>query len=327
MGENEIPVVFRHLARRLRRENDLSDVTWAVVQTVPALGRDICRFFGVAVAPEYPLNVHREYPIGSGYHVDVAFVTRDRILLLENKLWDQQYHLEEYAETTRTQEEASLALISNHRLASSALELASQHRWQVKYWEDLLDFLCKQNYVEYQPLVEGYLAYVKGVCDLATIGLIRLEDSTLHSLRDLNILIKRVIESSGDAVGCKLYTSNPRGYGPSWSGWNYSLEKTHFGKPAWPLFGVDFTEAACICITLDEDWNPQIVPKLRPLVGSRDEVCEIGEYGDGIGFTLLADRYRSLNSLDREAQKKELEDFFLHVNRTYLGSSARHEGG
>jgi hypothetical protein len=322
MSEDEIRVVFRHLAARLSTEDDLSDVTWAFIQSVPALGRDICRFLGGGITPEEPLSVDRECPIGNGYRVDFAFDVRESLLLVENKLWDRKYHLEQYAEAIRSRQNTTLCLLSNHRLGSSILEVATRYKWRVKYWDELVNFLSKQGYDEAQRLVDAYLAYVREVCAMTPIGLVRLEDTTLRSLVDLTNLIKKIIESSRDALNCKLHPSQ-RDYGSSWSGRCYSLEKTRFGKSAWPFFGVNFGETPFIVVALDEDWNPEIVRAIRPLIGTQDEFGRVEEYkgGGGIDFILLPERYRMFNSFDQEAQEIELRNFFNHVNRTHLGSA------
>jgi hypothetical protein len=86
-SEDTVIELFRNLAIRRCSENDLSDVTWAMAQSDPSIGRALCDFFGVQCDAEEPLQIEREYPLGAGGRVDLAFTTprRSRIEVITSK--------------------------------------------------------------------------------------------------------------------------------------------------------------------------------------------------------------------------------------------------
>ncbi|MFX0196400.1 MAG: hypothetical protein ACFFCW_09785 [Candidatus Hodarchaeota archaeon] len=314
MSKNvNVALFLKKLGGRLSKENNLSDITWAIVQTVPAIGRDICEFFGVTTLPNEPMEVQREYPIGDG-RVDLAFITEKNTFLLENKIWDRNYHIQEYAEAACSIRNVTLGLISNHRLTSLDSELARRYGWKVRYWDEIVGFLSKREFGDSQPLVRGYIDYIKEVCSMVTIHKIRLEDSILHSLFYLNILIKKIIESSSHEHFEYRFYPAQRAFGPSCSGCYYLLTNITSRKVAYPFFGIEYSETPYIYVCLD-DWSKEIAQKFQSLINKRDDFCEIRKHNGEIDFLLLSKHYQSFNESNLDEQESILRNFFAHVNK------------
>lgn len=315
--------LFHQLARRMRSEDALSDLTWAVMQCVPAVRHSICAFHGASIPRDAPLVSVREYTLGPGCRIDFAFISENPVLYLENKLWDRDYHFVQYAAAIAGDEHVVRGLISNHRLSAADLHIAAQHGWHVKSWEDLVKHLAGQEFGSAGDLVKGYLKYVSEVCSMAHIAEIRLDRSVLRALRDLNALVARIVEKVGNRIQCRLYNQGgPRAFGPAWSGVYYELGNPRLGKLAYPFFGIDFSEDVRICVALDTDWNSDLV---RHLVGTlpehgatKDPRFVPRRYDDGFSFCLPDADYLRFSNLGPEDQENLLMEFFIYVNQEYL---------
>src|SRR5437660_7898412 len=108
-----VTTFFHELAERRNRENDLSDLTWALCETLPGVARSLCRFFGLGAPDSSTIRIEREFDLGNGCRVDFAWLVSGRPrLFVENKIYDQDYHIHEYANQLVNFAEASLALLS-----------------------------------------------------------------------------------------------------------------------------------------------------------------------------------------------------------------------
>jgi hypothetical protein len=93
-----VHIFFRHLADRRCRENDLSDFTWAICESVPDVARIISESVGAQVSEDSIIRIEREFELGGGYRVDFAsFVDKSPTIFVESKIYDRNYHLQQYA--------------------------------------------------------------------------------------------------------------------------------------------------------------------------------------------------------------------------------------
>jgi hypothetical protein len=87
---------FRDLASRHYKENDLSDLTWALGKNCDEFLKSLMVFFGFNFNPDLPTEIIREYFLGDGSRSDISIENGDSVFLIENKIYDRNYHVEQY---------------------------------------------------------------------------------------------------------------------------------------------------------------------------------------------------------------------------------------
>lgn len=114
---------FIKLSERFWKENALSDITWVLMENIDQLKRDFLNLFGFNIPKGTAIECQREFIIPkSNLRVDFAFSFNNNIFLLENKIWDYNYHIKKYSFATKNIEEFQnvyLGIITNHCIRPS----------------------------------------------------------------------------------------------------------------------------------------------------------------------------------------------------------------
>jgi hypothetical protein len=63
---------FRDLASRFYKENDLSDLTWALGRNCEEFLKLLVLFFGFNLSPDFPAEIVREDSLGEGCRSDIS---------------------------------------------------------------------------------------------------------------------------------------------------------------------------------------------------------------------------------------------------------------
>ncbi len=310
----EIKDFFVKLAER-SNENSLSDITWALMETVPKFKEDFLNFFKFEF--EYPLEVQREYIFeGTNLRIDFSLIAKDKIFLIENKIWDINYHIKDYSKAANKIKDYKFefGILLNHYMLPDSKKEADTFNWKVKTWQDLYNYLKKINYGELQFLIDGYLKYLWGVCDMVDIKQIKFSKETLISLCYLLRLIKKIIDSSShDDFVYKYYTTS-RAFSSIAVGFYYSITNNKSNKAAYPWFGIEFSEEPIIGIWIDKDWN-FFFDNCVTLMRIKDDYFTMEKYNDnGLDIVLLPELFNKFNQSNVAEQEEMLRGFFKHVN-------------
>jgi hypothetical protein len=250
-----ISQLFQNLALRWRNENALSDMTWAMAKSSETFRDILVTFFQFKLDRSYPTFVDdREKCIDVG-RLDLSIVNGPHFFIIENKIYDSDYHIPQYCETQRDGFEG-LGLITNHTLDSKALQEAAQFsKCKAKTWlefkkeleQQIANFSCEE-----RPCIEAYLAYVQEVCSMVDIQ--RIDWTRLQSLHHFVNLVKQELEKlEYRKARFKVYRD---GFWDGYSGQYYCLSIEGDEKPYYPWVGLSFKEKEpTIYFAFRKDWN------------------------------------------------------------------------
>lgn len=200
---NSIELFFSALSQRMcGKENNLSDITWAMCQASDAFRRAFLLFFFPNLDPNNVEDISREVTEGAS-RVDFYIRCKDEtVYLVEVKIWNRNQHFGRYEADFNVPSER-LGYIVNYEL--------QQELYTIHTWEEFYDYLGPLIPAGEESLWNGYREYVKGVC--CFIKLTHPIHSTDEDFRENMIyLIGRVIESiQNEAFKCSVYSGRTSG--------------------------------------------------------------------------------------------------------------------
>jgi hypothetical protein len=306
-GSSELNAFLEKLAdTAIGNEVLLSRVTLAALSVNPPLLKCIADQFEFDLDFSRPVEIEREYPLGDGSRVDLAFLQDDgdSIYLLENKIYDQDYHFE-YEMTPVGKKAKALGLVSAHKVLASHSE-----KWKVLTWNQVVGKLKTERFTEAQPLVDAFCKYIERVCQMLKIERIDTLGAQLQSLFFFCNLARAIIEEHKSAnYDCKLYPAG-RSCGPGWAGHHFQLTKGE--KHTYPWFGVLYADSVPkIAIHFEKDWCPQFstdgrFPRPNP------EMYEVSKK-DGTLIVMADARYEEFLRESKESQRYLLTSFFARI--------------
>ena len=201
-----LTLFFRSLADRFRRENDLSDVTWAMCEASGAFKRIWIRFFfGEALDPEAVTRIERE-AVSDDRGSRVDFLLRVRggdTYLIEVKIGDRNQHFGQYDRDYKIPPER-LGYITNYPLNNRKYKNVRQ--WSAFYYE-----LSKADGIpaEEQGLFQGYLEYLRSICGIVMLTE-KIEIDRMSALYALTLLVEELSAREGDRYVSKYWKSLDR---------------------------------------------------------------------------------------------------------------------
>ena len=214
----DVSKFFTALSERAYKENDLSDVTYAMCEADPVFKQFFLDFF----FKDQNLNakdctLYREvaYPDGSRPDLVVREKMCDknaRVYFVEVKIWDGSHHFAQYKNTLCNHE--NIGQVGNHfgYIANYAIEenqlsdadrevyrmMESQSR--VKTWGDFAEALKKD--FKNSPLVEAYLDYLLRVCPYDDFNIDEGDELNVVDhfkiVADLYLVISAIVEKNKD---------------------------------------------------------------------------------------------------------------------------------
>ena len=163
MSEN-LNLFFEAMSDRLKNENDLSDITYALCKADDVFRKFFLEFcFDESIDTD---DLIREYADGSS-RPDFYFIDKqNNERLIEVKINDRNQHFAQYNDQFP---KAKYAYISNYVVNREELSEDDKEAfssWKVKTWFDFYDKLSKATMVEGSELVNGYLQYLKSVINI-----------------------------------------------------------------------------------------------------------------------------------------------------------------
>lgn len=263
---------FSVLAERAYRENDLSDVTYALLEANRAFRQFFLDFFFPHEGLEgEKVVIEREHVIGDS-RPDFWIRNGNEVYLVEVKIWDGGHHFEQYhkilgEEGSKDGRWARLGYIANYSLCNVNIcedgvrQEASETGCGLHTWEEFAKRLESDD-CSGDPFVRGYLEYLKRVCSYDDFDL----SAWSKDLNDFNF-VKRFydgLESAIRSARCKVYGSSRLAFDRTRLGqffeWSYN------GKPVWGWLGAYYTNnGAELCVEFEdrEGWGHPVCEAVR----------------------------------------------------------------
>lgn len=188
MPNNDIELFFTYLSQRRHKENDLSDVTWAMCQASQDFFQEWIHFF----FPNLSIIecVDREIPAtkDSSRADFIISCKNDSIpYVIEVKIWDQNHHFGQYEKAYEI-DKSRLGYITNYKV--------SVEGYDIKQWADFHQYLTKkfQGNSRY-ALINGYCEYIKTTCNIISMDRV-IDINKMSGLYDLSIVLHNIVERS-----------------------------------------------------------------------------------------------------------------------------------
>jgi hypothetical protein len=254
---------FEKLSHRFRKENDLSDITWALGEACAPFQKLFIKFFFSDIDESSRVTLFKREHSDDDCRPDFYLKIDGKEFIIECKINDRNDHFAPY----RTQfPNARFGYITNYKLTQNDPEII------VKQWNDfkiyLEESLIYETDNEIIALINAYNRYLTNVCGLFKLKKMNL--SNLSSLHDFNNMIKKIVSTIDDHE-TSLYNQG-RNYDSNRSGQYFELKK---GKhQIWPWLGVYYNmDKVCIYIEFNKKWCENIYDKIDP-----DRFSIVGEF-------------------------------------------------
>lgn len=278
--------LLENISKRLSSENALSDITWAYAITSESFRQCFLKFFFADYeSSEKILSFKREYVRGNS-RPDFYIQTTRSEYIIECKIFDRNHHFDDYRKSFP---HSNFGYIANYKITN-------KENVQIRTWHQLHNFLQKEveslQGTEEINLFYSYLSYLKQVCNINTIKLMKLND--INSLIQLNLTIRKVLNENPDLDEID-YDGKVKNLDDYRYGKYYGLKKIVSNIKIWPYIGVYFNADKVVIYTeINEEWCTEAFNYLK----SENEL-RAGEYYD---IPYFDDDYRSSYSLELKKQ-------------------------
>ena len=154
---------FENLADRMRNENDLSDVTYALCKSNKDFQNLFLNFcFDENLDTD---DLSREYAEGDSrpdffFHDNTSKIE----YVLEVKIFDRNQHFKQYQERFPN---AKYAFIANY-------DFTNIEKWKIRTWKGFYNHLLNSEIIS-NPVISGYLQYLKSVTNIMEFKKINLK--------------------------------------------------------------------------------------------------------------------------------------------------------
>ena len=265
---------FKVLADRLYKENNLSDVTYALLAANSGFRKFFLDFFfpEAGLSPD-TVSIAREHAEPEGRPDFWIRAENGTVYIVEFKIWDGNHHFNEYVQILEKDENGGkdkasqrLGYIANYSLEDhkNAFGACSLHTWK-----EFEDALAGENVHDLQ--IQGYLEYLKRVCpnDDFDVGKWTFSLADFTHVKAFYAGLEAAIEAVDKGADCKLYTRSSRDFkNKEWMG--RFFEFTY--KPqqrVWAWIGVYYTnKGAELCVEFEDraGWGRPVCDAYRSAV-------------------------------------------------------------
>jgi hypothetical protein len=258
MESVELDLFFLKLADKFRKENDLSDITWALCKAFPLFETLFLSYFFKEIKDDAGIDLKREVTRGCS-RVDFFFATEKREYIIEVKKGDMDDHFEKYKKDFAN---AKFGWIANYKK-----ETMRNDGIEIKTWEDFkssLEECIVNNNMEplTKNIIQSYCNYLKSVCSIIKYKKMKLDN--LSSLYFFNRSIVDIIEMPFTGLDISVYTQS-KGFKEDQSGTTFTIRnKDSTVKPIYSWFGIYYNEdKTCICMGFSENWCKSVFNGLK----------------------------------------------------------------
>ena len=288
MQETNTIRFFRELASRMYKENDLSDILYALCESSFQFKQFVLDYF----FPEEQLNanqasIQREVQYGDGSRPDFVIRCNEKTYFVEVKIWDRSHHFDQYARTIQTEgnsAESCLAYITNYTIDPATLsnrdkQVFNHVKQRVSTWQQFLDALKKKGEDPVERSwatgedVQGFIEYCNEVCpstDNEKVDSFSLQKGDFLKVREfytnLNEALKNTLTVSGRQVSVEKYSKGKFNRPGDWVGMYFSaeglLDKKIWGWIGWYLKNDPKTSGLCIEFLNKNGWGAPVFTKV-----------------------------------------------------------------
>ena len=314
---NIVSSFFNNLAERQSGENDLSDITWTMCQTLPSF-RDVwISFFfkelDCSTVQTIEREVYADDNLGSRVDFYIESSAEQMPYIIEVKIYDSQQHFGQYDEAFHVNPD-HFGYITNYKLEWEG-------GYHIRQWKQFYDYLRESTVftVEELPLVKAYLEYLKKVCNMGEI-IEKVDLEKMRSLYDITRLFKQIVTLDSDEYTSVLY----KDYSNDASKYT-ALQVKYIHHPEWgtvyPVIGVWFNPPGprvCAGFFKDGGWGK---PVFQYMKSKRTELktvdtkwCGQPVLDEGYFFYLSDDALNEFtNASTVDEQRQILKDFLDEV--------------
>lgn len=178
---------FSKLGDRFKKENDLSDITWALAESNATFRTLFLKFFFAQHESFEQIKIFKREHSDGGCRPDFYISTPNFEYVIECKIDDRNHHFEDYLNQFPN---VKLGYIANYKLPPIA-------GFEIRTWNEFKNYLkgITGTHVDdsTKKILQSYITYLSKVCSLIEVEKMNL--SNLSSLYQFNQLIKKVITS------------------------------------------------------------------------------------------------------------------------------------
>ena len=319
---DNISCFFANLAPRFGKENDLSDMTWAMCQASPCFMEEWIHFFFKDLDVKDIEYIEREVPDddNSGSRVDFRITVKDdsKPYLIEVKIWDQNHHFGQYEKAYKVGKER-LGYITNYHLIKEGYDVK---QWR-EFYDTLKSGLENNSFAEEEAaLIRGYCEYLKNTCGFVMITE-KIDITKMTSLYDLTLVLREVAEQlKDDHFEVKNYSTTHRDE-LRWLFLEVDYKQINGWGRQYPFMGIVYNHkepSPYICAGFDcrKGWAKGIVEFMKSKSQFFSQVtreyCSLPQpYGDYYFYLTDKAKQEFNDALNIEEQKKVLSSFLKEV--------------
>ncbi|HVU96164.1 MAG TPA: hypothetical protein VHE34_13125 [Puia sp.] len=290
---------FENLSRRFSNENDLSDVTWVMAESVPIFRQLFVKFFFKEVSDLSKLEIFRREHMEGTNRVDFYIKIEGQEFVIECKVMDRNQHFIEYKEQWP---KARHGYISNYAIDP-------EPNFEMRTWEEFSKYLKSNKDVatidaSSREFIHGYGSYLKKVCSI--IELKKIMINNLSALYHFNLLVKKIVQS---IAGYKSHVHNAsKPFEENRSGRFFCLQRDN-GPTIYPWLGVYYTETVGIFMGFDKGWCKAIFDVMpeQSTVGGQHFKAPYKDYEEfpAVWFELKEEYFELFNSEETTLEQQE----------------------
>ncbi len=296
---------FKELSQRMYKENDLSDIVYALCESNLQFKQFFLDFFfkdkGLMAANAI---LEREVQYEDGSRPD--FVIRrlkdreEEVFFVENKIWDRSHHFAQYIETLKSADK--LGYITNYPVNEQDLDSANRQAFnsiinkdnRIKRWHQFRKELAakaedinEQSWATSED-IQGFLAYCEEVCpgNQETISTFRMEEGMFCKIYSFYECLKTKLNSSikiadGKEIKLELWNRGNFNKPSEWIGCYFGAENL-LPQKVWGWIGFYLhektrTPGLCIEFLNKTGWGKPVFDRINERGYQVDYCFDISE--------------------------------------------------
>ena len=363
MQETNTIRFFRELASRMYKENDLSDIVYALCESNCQFKQFFLNFF----FHDFQLSatearIQREVQYDDGSRPDFVIRCPNRTFFVESKIWDRSHHFSQYAKTLSSQEDAdesNLAYITNYTIIPESLSKADRviyekvktrvHTWKSfrKELERIGDDPVERSWATGED-IQGFVEYCRRVCpsiEVETVDSFIFRSSDFRFVREFYTSLKTALEAplslTGQTVQLAKYSRGKFNNPGDWFGVYFSVaDLLNENEMIWGWMGCYLEKHApaglCIEFLNKNGWGAPVFRKLGLREYQIDYCYELKYSESEVIRANLKEALQSVvdgnppidrhNSLNTPEQLKNMRRFALFLEQNVLNGLFEEDG-
>lgn len=252
-----INIFFDKLGDRFYKENNLSDITWALAESNEAFKTLFLKFFFTQYESFRQIEIFKREHSNGDCRPDFYISTPDFEYVIECKIDDRNHHFEHYRNQFPN---AKFGYIANYKLPPVT-------GFEIRTWNEFKNYLknTAETHLDDNTkiVLQSYIVYLTKVCSL--IELKKMNLSNLTSLYQFNQLIKKVITSVENVEANIENSSKPCDH--KRCGYYFKVKSEDGGTNVCPWIGIWYEgEKPLVYIEFGIGWCKPIYEKRKVLL-------------------------------------------------------------